>query len=103
MDFEKGQICTNCGEPDEFSDETMCRVCIDKWKEVLRIKERNRFIEHLDTLKSLCFTREAKLSDKIIGHDYNNGYSCALHDIRNELEGIKKRLKRTQKGSKRWK
>jgi len=50
MKFDKGQKCTNCGEPDEFSDETMCHECIDKWKDVLITKERNRILDDIDEI-----------------------------------------------------
>jgi NMD protein affecting ribosome stability and mRNA decay len=50
MDFEKGQKCTNCGEPDEFSDETMCHECIDKWKNSLIVKERNRILDDIEDI-----------------------------------------------------
>ena len=53
----------------------------------------NVAIEKITKLQDLCFMREGQLSDKIKGHDYNNGYSCALHDIRNELEALKSNLK----------
>ena len=47
MAFEKNQKCTNCGQPDSFSDETMCHACIAKWRDALILKERNRIIEVL--------------------------------------------------------
>lgn len=52
---------------------------------------RKGFLEKINTLQSLCFKREGQLSGKIKGHDYHNGYSCALHDIRNELDALKKK------------
>lgn len=44
MVFKKGQKCTNCGEPDKFSDETLCGKCIGKWKLNLYKKERDRIL-----------------------------------------------------------
>ena len=38
----KGKPCTNCGMPDDYSDETLCHTCIRKWK--LKIIERERMI-----------------------------------------------------------
>ncbi len=93
MVLEKGHKCTNCGEPDEFSDETLCHSCIEKWRSVLITKETHRFLSKIDALVDLCFLRESQLSRKIKGHDYHNGYSCALHDIRGELGAIKSSLK----------
>ncbi len=51
---------------------------------------RKNFIFRIRALQDLCFKREAQLSKKIKGHDYHNGYSCALHDIRKELDALKK-------------
>ena len=48
MVFEKEQKCTNCGEPDEFSDETLCGKCIGKWKLSLYKKERDRILGLID-------------------------------------------------------
>ena len=56
-----------------------------EWKEGRRF-ERVSWIKKIDILSNLCFTREGELSNKIKGHDYHNGYSCALHDIRKELD-----------------
>lgn len=50
-------------------------------------------INKITRLQDLCFKRERQLSEKIKGHDYNNGYSCALHDIRDELEALKSSIK----------
>ena len=53
MVFEKGQKCTNCGKPDEFSDETLCGKCIAKWKDALILKERNRILKLINEYDDL--------------------------------------------------
>lgn len=58
-----------------------------------RLSDKKEVMEKISILQDLCFRRESQLSHKIKGHDYHNGYSCALHDIRNELESLKSSLK----------
>ena len=58
-----------------------------------RVTEKYELIRKITLLQSLCFRKEGQLSMEIKGHDYNNGYSCALHDIRNELSALKSNLK----------
>ena len=97
----------------EFSNEvieaTTYAVGCSKEQAIIILKETERqkllitngFINNLNTLQELCFTREAQLSEKIKGHDFNNGYSCALHDIRGELEKIKEKVNTTSEVQKR--
>lgn len=44
----KGKPCTICGEPDDYSDETVCHNCIGKWKKVLEGKERERILQIIE-------------------------------------------------------
>ena len=43
----KGQLCTICKKQDDYSDETICHNCIEKWKKKLEQKERLRIIKLL--------------------------------------------------------
>ena len=63
-----------------------------EWKEGRRF-ENVSWVKNIDKLSNLCFTREGQLAAKIKGHDYHNGYSCALHDIRMELKALRHNLK----------
>ncbi len=38
----KNQPCKICKKPDDYSEETICHECIEKWKEKLEEKERGR-------------------------------------------------------------
>jgi len=38
MEYQKNQKCTQCGTPDEFSDETLCHTCIESWRATLELK-----------------------------------------------------------------
>lgn len=57
------------------------------------LSDRNILRMRISILQDLCFKREQQLSFKIKGHDYHNGYSCALHDVRRELAALKEDLK----------
>lgn len=63
-----------------------------EWKEGRRF-ENVSWVKNIDKLSSLCFTKEGQLSEKIKGHDFHNGYSCALYDIRMELKALRHNLK----------
>ena len=63
-----------------------------EYRKGLRV-ERARCVIMIEKLQNVCFTREGQLSMEIKGHDYNNGYSCALHDIRMELNALRSALK----------
>ena len=48
--YKKLQPCTQCGKPDEFSDETLCHTCIESWRAALEKKAYDKALDDVENL-----------------------------------------------------